>query len=108
MDIKSIKNDSRYVWTSHSKYKILQYNLSPGMVKRIIRCPERTEEGIAPDTVAVMKRKDGKKIKREVWVMYQKSGVRKKIISAWIYPGESPKGKEIYVPDEVWEEIKSA
>lgn len=28
-----------------------------------------------------------------------------KIISAWIYPGISPKGKDIYVPEDVWEEI---
>lgn len=30
-----------------------------------------------------------------------------KIISAWIYPGVSPKGKDIYVPEDVWEEIEN-
>ncbi len=29
-----------------------------------------------------------------------------KIISAWIYPAESPKGKEIFIPDEAWEELQ--
>jgi len=28
-----------------------------------------------------------------------------KIISAWIYPGVSPKGKDIYVPEDVWKEL---
>jgi len=28
-----------------------------------------------------------------------------KIISTWIYPGVSPKGKDIYVPEDVWGEI---
>lgn len=105
MDIKLIKNTGEFFWTNHSKYKLLQYNLSPMMVKKVIRRPQRTEEGIAPNTTAVMIRKDGKKTKREVWVMFQKAGVKKKIISTWIYPGVSPKGKEIFIPEDVWEEI---
>jgi len=120
MDIRAIKNDKSYFWTNHSKYKILQYNLSPTAIKRVIKYPERTEDGIAPDTTAVMKRKDGKKNKSEVWVMYQKniknqiskiknkkiSAGKIRIISAWIYPGVSPKGKEIFIPEDVWDEIK--
>lgn len=116
------KNDHKYTWTYHSKGKLIQYGIGPGLVKRIIRHPERKEEGIAEQTIAVMKTK-GKKNTQEVWVMYQiaKSGKRKVkslesktrnsnpgkiiIISAWIYPGVSPKGKEIFVPDEVWDEI---
>jgi hypothetical protein len=107
MDIKAIKNSGNYFWTNHSKYKLLQYGLSPTLVKKVIRRPARIENGIAPDTTAAMVRKDGKKIKKEVWVMYQKMGHRKKIISAWIYPGVSPKGKEIFIPEDVWEEINS-
>ena len=106
MDIKSIKNTREFFWTNHSKYKLLQYGLSPTMVKGVLRRPERVEEGIAPDTTAVMKRKDGKKMKREIWVMFQKFGIKKKIISAWIYPGVSPKGKEIFIPEDVWEELE--
>lgn len=121
MDLKAIKNDRNYFWTNHSKYKLLQYSLSPGAVKKALRRPERVEEGIAPNTTAVMKRKDTKKTKRELWVMYQKniksqkSKLKKqkniipngkiKIISVWIYPGVSPKGREIYVPEDVWKEI---
>jgi hypothetical protein len=105
MDIGAIKNDRNFFWTNHSKYKLLQYGLSPSMVKKVLNHPERIEEGIAPKTTATMKRKDSKKNKREVWVMHQKFGSKKKIISAWIYPGVSPKGKNIYVPEEVWEEL---
>lgn len=131
------KNDSKYHWTLHSKYKLMQYNLSPNVINRIVRFPERTETGIAPDTIAVMKSKGKDKNYKEIWVMYQKKGnsrsslattvttnlaladkqevyeklngilkaSKKKIISVWIYPGKSPKGKQIYVPDEVWTEL---
>jgi hypothetical protein len=107
MDVKTIKNDRNYFWTNHAKYKLLQYGLSPSAVKRTVNRPLRVENGIAPDTVAVMKRKDSKKIKKELWVMYQKFGAKIKIISAWIYPGTSPQGKDIYVPEDVWEEINT-
>jgi len=118
MDIKVIKNDRMYFWTNHSKYKLLQYNLSPSAVKKVLRMPERTEEGIAPETTAVMKRKDTKKTKREVWVMFQRKSKTQKvelkgseaskirIISTWIYPGVSPTGRDIYIPEDAWEEIE--
>ena len=105
MDIRNIKNTREIFWTNHSKYKLLQYNLSPTMVKKVMNHPERTEEGVAPNTTAIMKRKDTKSMKREVWVMIQKFGSKKRIISTWIYPGVSPKGKEIYIPEDVWEGI---
>lgn len=120
MNIKTIKNTREFFWTNHVKYKLLQYGLSPTTVKKVIRNPERVESGIAPKTVAVMIRKDSKKQKREVWVMYQKQGTKNKeqetkeknisktkIISAWIYPGISPEGKEIYVPEDTLNEIEN-
>ncbi|PIP28198.1 MAG: hypothetical protein COX29_02545 [Candidatus Moranbacteria bacterium CG23_combo_of_CG06-09_8_20_14_all_35_22] len=114
MDISSIKNTREFFWTNRSKYKLLQYGLSPTTIKSVIRRPDRTETGIAPKTTAVMKRKDTKKTKREVWVMLQSriknqrsmiNNSKTKIISAWIYPGVSPKGKDIYVPEDVWKEL---
>ena len=124
MDITSIKNTREFFWTNHAKYKLLQYGLSPTAVKNVIRRPDRTETGIAPKTTAVMKRKDSKKTKKEVWVMIQKHkaynmkhetnkeekmlhGVssKTKIISAWIYPGVSPKGRDIYVPEDTLNEL---
>jgi hypothetical protein len=114
MNITSIKNTQEFFWTNHSKYKLLQYGLSPTAVKSVIRRPDRTEIGIAPKTTAVMRRKDSKKMKKEVWVMFQSrikdqrsmtNNSKTKIISTWIYPGVSPKGKDIYVPEDVWGEI---
>ena len=128
----SPKNDHKYYWTVHSKYKLIQYGLSANKIKRIIRFPDRKEEGVAPNTIAVMKRKNEKHPQKgEIWVMYQdRLRVKKKeikdesnennlenrykeatgkikIISAWIYPGETPKDKEIFVPKDVWEELEN-
>jgi hypothetical protein len=105
MYFPEIKDCRNYLWTSHSKRKLFQYGLGPGLIKRVIRHPDRKEEGIAKNTVAVMKDKSTKAIKKEVWVMYQIVKGKKRIISAWIYPGKTEPGAEIYVPDEVWEEI---
>ncbi len=100
------KNDRNYLWTSHSKRKLFQYGLGPGVVKRVMRHPDRKEEGIAEKTVAVMKDKSTKSANKELWVMYQIVKSKKRVISAWIYPGKTEPGAEIYVPDEVWEEIQ--
>ncbi len=102
------------------------------MVKRVIHTPDRVEEGIAPDTVAVMKDRSTKSQEKEMWVMYQRetknqksirqltdkkidsnlgefqnkvSTGRIKIISAWIYPGKTKKGKEIFIPDDTLAEL---
>jgi hypothetical protein len=144
MQIKLPKNDHKYHWTMHSQFKIKQYGLSANKIKRIIRFPDRKEEGIAPNTVAVMKRRNrNNPQKGEIWVMYQRKlkvqnsklkventnpdvstkGGRLsvishqpavesllgkiKIISAWVYPGVSPKSEEIFVPDDAWEELEN-
>jgi len=72
---KEIKNDDKYYWTNHVKEKIKFYGLSDSLIKRVIRFPERTEEGIAPDTIASLKTAGSKKNQYEIWVMYQ---IRKK------------------------------
>jgi len=107
------------------------YGLSEQRVARVIRNPKRKEEGIVKNTIAVMqpvseKIADGKSVwKQEIWVMYQtkgKSASRRtktkseddkfadllkpgqlKIISAWRYPGVSPKGNPI--PEEILREL---
>jgi len=78
MTFKAIKNDSKYHWTEHSKFKMQFYGISPQRAIRVIRAPHRTEEGIVEKTVAVMqpgstkRGKDGKEIwSSEIWVMYQ-------------------------------------
>lgn len=117
---------SDYFWTEHAKYKMKQYGLSEQRVKRVIRAPFRIEEGIVKNTVAVMiptgnftvpkkdekhsfaKASEGRPAwRQEIWVMYQigTRGKKLKIISAWRYPGVSPKNNPI--PEEILREINS-
>lgn len=106
-------------FTAHARYKMKQYGLSEQKVKGIIRNPRRTQKGIAPQTAAVMqpispKMVAGKEVwKQEIWTMFVKKksvlagplgreSIR--IISAWRYPGMSPKGNPI--PEEIWRELE--
>lgn len=114
----------KYIWTNHAKFKMNFYNLSKNRIKRTIRSPIRTEEGIAPNTIAVMQpssyKNHGKKKTwtQEIWVMYvikkeHKKNVKLlinnnkiKVISAWRYPGVTkPKEK---LPEKIISEIKEA
>lgn len=128
MNFKVPKNDAKYHWTSHVIGKMAFYGLTPDRVRRIIRTPQRVEDGVAENTVAVMSVPPGPaspKLQRgerdlaqkggqprnkksyETWVMYQKKGSKKIIISAWRYPGISPVGKQIPIPQDILEELKN-
>ena len=100
-------------------------------MKGVIRNPKRTEKGIAPKTVAVMQPVSPKAVegkvtwKQELWVMYVRQGSGRRvqggvtqrlvpqslpinsirIISAWRYPGISPKRSPI--PEEIWQELEN-
>lgn len=104
MQFKPPKNDAKYFWTQHVQDKMRYYGISESLIKRITRFPKRREEGIAPKTVAVMQPTSSKK--QEVWVMYQLVGDRKRIISAWRYPGVSPVRGKIPIPDEIARELE--
>lgn len=114
----------KYIWTLHSLFKMKYYGISQSRVKRVINYPQRYEEGIVPNTVAVMQVASTKK-RSEIWVMYKIVDVdldskgenvtkRKKktllkskaikIITVWRYPGVSPKRNPI--PSEVLSEIQ--
>lgn len=101
-----------YIFTLHAQYKMKQYGLSEQRVRSVIRNPRRREEGIVPKTVAVMqpvsvKRdlKKEEKWKQEIWVMFQNSAKQQlRIISAWRYPGMSPKRNPI--PEEILRELE--
>lgn len=118
-----------YQYTLHAQYKMKQYGLSEQRVRSVIRNPKRREEGIMPKTVAVMQPVSMKKIngkeawKQEIWVMFKvrnresqttnqySSNPNIRIISAWRYPGVSPKRnpvpEEILLElerDDIWEE----
>lgn len=86
--------------------KMRYYKMSTGLIKRIIRFPQRKEVGIAPGTVAVMKPTQTKR-KQEYWVMYKHlPDRRRRIISAWRYPGVSLPGESIPIPDDILKELE--
>lgn len=112
------KKDDKYHWTNHALQKMAFYRLSESRIKKILRNPQRTEEGVALNTIASMQRNDGKKRKEEIWMMFQKKSEKLKrkkftngkiiIISAWRYPGVSSIGKKIPIPDNILEELKES
>lgn len=100
-----IPNDTQgLVWTNHVVGKMRQYGLSEQKVRSVLYRHARKEEGIAPRTIAVMQPAGSKKRPTEIWIMYQVVKIKsqklnlknlntykKKIITAWRYPGISPK-----------------
>lgn len=114
MRFRAPKNTDEISWTKHSIRKMRFYGLSENRLKRVLRNPDRKEKGIAPGTLAVMQRTGSKKYPTEIWIMYQRakpksqiSNNKLKVISAWRYPGISPKGKEIPIPQDILEEIEN-
>ncbi len=117
---KKLLPKSGVEFTAHARYKMSQYGLSEQKVRGVMRNPKRTERGIAPKTAAVMqpvglKVVAGKEVwKQELWVMYLKKKKKTalgtalpeitRIISAWRYPGVSPKRSPI--PEEIWQEFE--
>ena len=111
----AVKINDKYQWTRHSIYKMRHYGLSAQRIKRIIRHPERTEEAIVPNMIAVMCSDKNK----EIWAMYQLAHRRVnskfefrnsklkviRIITAWRYPGKSSARDPI--PQEILDEIKA-
>lgn len=105
-------------WTTHSKMKMRQYRFSEKRVLRILRKPDRVENGIAPGTTAAMQITGTKKHPTEAWTMYvimkkppkeskhptgQAKGI--KMISAWRYPGRTPVGKPPEIPEDTLNEL---
>ncbi|MFC1789667.1 hypothetical protein ACFLYY_01675 [Patescibacteria group bacterium] len=95
-------------WTKHVKEKMKYYRLSEKRVLNVLRKPERKEEGIAPGTIANMQITGTKKHPTEVWMMYvvlkRPKGI--KIISAWRYPGRTPKNARPIIPDDVLKDLR--
>lgn len=112
-------NKENYYWTDHVKQKMRQYRLSESRIKRILRYPKRMEVGVAEDTIAGMQPAGSKKHPFEIWVMWtqkgkndakrrpeRSEGSRIVIISAWRYPGVSPRREPPPIPDDVWEVLR--
>ena len=117
-----------YEWTRHAQFKMRQYGLSEHRVKRVIRYPYRVEEGVLEGAIAVMqpaslkRDKDGNRTwGSEIWVMYllvkerensksefrnsKLKGKRIRVVTAWRYPGISPKRDPI--PEDILFEAQS-
>lgn len=108
MQFKAPKNNERYFWTGHALGKMRYYGLTAQRILRVINHPARIEEGVAEKTTAVMQPAAVNKKKNtwssEIWAMYQLVKGQHKIISAWRYPGKSPKRNSI--PQEIIDEVK--
>ena len=120
------QNNKRFYWTKHALRKMAFYHLSENKVKGVIRKPDRKEEGIAVNTIAVMQKVMSTKKQTEIWVMYQKIKSKPeerekeimhskeqhlffdtfqiKIISTWRYPGISSLHQKVPIPLDIIEE----
>lgn len=94
-------------WTKHSEAKMRHYRFSKKRVLRILRKPDRKEEGIVEGTIANMQITGTKKHPTEAWMMYlilkRPKGI--KIISAWRYPGRTPEGERPIIPEDTLREL---
>jgi hypothetical protein len=108
MLLKLPETEKKFFWTQHSKKKMRQYRFSEKRVLKIFRKPDRKEEGIAEGTIAAMQITGTKKHPTEAWMMYvvlrKPKGI--KIISAWRYPGRTPKGERPIIPEDTLAELE--
>ncbi len=117
MSILKITKHKILFWTNHAKAKMRFYRLSEQRIRRVLSSPKRIEEGVAPKTVAIMqpptikwKMANGKREKevwsQEIWVMVQDTKTKRKIISAWRYPGMTKSDRPL--PQQILNEIEEA
>lgn len=107
-----LKRPKELYWTTHSIMKMRFYGLSRQRISRVLHSPGRVEEGIAPDTVAYMHVAGNAAHPYELWVMVQDESldsaqgksVRRKVISAWKYPGRTKPGAPL--PAAIMREIE--
>ncbi|PIR98623.1 MAG: hypothetical protein COT88_00530 [Candidatus Colwellbacteria bacterium CG10_big_fil_rev_8_21_14_0_10_41_28] len=83
------------VWTKHAEYKMREYRLSESRIRRIIKTPARIEEGIAENTIALMQPNGRGKGEHEIWVMVSDADDKRKVVSAWRYPGRTKEGEAL-------------
>lgn len=100
------------IWTNHAQSKLRYYRISKKRISRVLKAPDRIEQGIVEGTVALMQKAGTKKHPYEIWVMYQsldsessKQKPKLRVISAWKYLGHSPKGHPP-VPQDIIQELR--
>jgi hypothetical protein len=105
--IKLNQSTPKIFWTKHSKEKMRYWRLTEKKMLKVLRKPDRKEEGIVEGTVANMQISGTKKHPTEIWIMYtilkKPKGI--KIISCWRYPGRTPEGQRPIIPDDILNEI---
>ncbi len=99
-----LKKVKTLFWTNHAKGKMRFYGLSEQRVLRILHTPNRIEEGIVLNTIAMMQSAGSKKHPYEIWAMIAETKTRRKIISAWKYLGKTKPGDPL--PEEILRELK--
>ena len=133
--MKFPKDTDKLHWTSHIKSKMVQHHLSESLIKRILNYPLRRETGIAPNTIASMRRKEASKKKEEYWLLYRIQSTKSQapnskqspkmkpeknitkpkflnhnskfiLISAWRYPNYTKKGEAL--PQSIINEIQES
>ena len=92
------------IWTAHARAKMRFYHLSEQRVRRVLNSPKRVEEGIVPDTIAMMQGAGSGKHPYEIWTMLVKTNKGKRVISAWKYPGVTKPGESL--PEEIIREMR--
>lgn len=124
------KDDRKYKWTHHVVRKMQYYGLTPSRVLRVVRAPQRVEEGVAEGTLAAMQVAGSKAHPWEIWVMWKEekknnggriknhgiepvirhslfASAQKVIITAWRYPGTSPVRSRVPIPREILAELEA-
>jgi len=100
--LKKINKDLH--WTSHARAKMRYYGLSEARIRRVMHSPKRIEEGIALGTIAMLQSAGSKKHPYEIWVMIVETKTKRKVISAWRYPGITKPGQPL--PQQIISEIE--
>lgn len=111
---KRLPGGDKYHWTNHVQRKMQFYGLTPSRVVRVMRAPDRMEEGIVEGTLAAMQTAGTKAKPWEMWVMWREEGIatavrsaKKVIITAWRYPGVSPVREKVPIPAGLMAELES-
>ena len=108
--MSSLTNYKKVHWTNHIENKMRYYGLSKQRMRRVFKSPNRIEVGVAPDTIAIMQIVGTKKNPTEIWLMYQDNQSKKEklinMISAWRYPGISPKNEFPEIPEDAILELE--
>ena len=102
--MRKIAKPKTLLWTTHSRYKMRHYGLSEQKIKSVLNSPKRVEKGIADGTIAFLLSAGSVKHPHEIWVMVADDKDKRRVISAWRYPGVTKPGEPL--PDQIVREME--